>query len=199
MFVNNATELAHGVTVCSVPRPGGHGAACGGGSSGRGHSAPHAEWISPFLTEAPGLEWPQEMSHQSLSPQAPGDCLQPFGTRCFPRSKRGQFSLFQLDGAAVGSPGCGSTILSFGILQSRIHHPRSGLREVFMDSRWQRLSVCPSPPVLPLLPFILLAPRTPLLPLQGPRRCWRYHSDITAQLGWFGVKLALGSSLEKQL
>lgn len=91
------------------------------------------------------------------------------------------------------------TILSFGILQSRIHHPRSGLREVFMDSRWQRLSVCPSPPVLPLLPFILLAPRTPLLPLQGPRRCWRYHSDITAQLGWFGVKLALGSSLEKQL
>lgn len=161
MFVNNATELAHGVTVCSVPRPGGHGAACGGGSSGRGHSAPlAAPHFSPRLQ---GWSGPRKCPASPSLHRPRVIVCSPLGRGAFPDPSEASFPFSSWMEPPLALQAAG-TILSLGILQSRIHHPRSGLREVFMDSRWQRLSVCPSPPVLPLLPFILLAPRTPLLP-----------------------------------
>lgn len=155
------------------PGPGGHGAARGGGSSGRGHSArPVLLWGSSVSSSRlPALRWAQGMPRGTLSPPSPGDFLQPRGTRSFPHAEHSQScSLFQRDGAARGSPrpeqhsGQDPELWDPAELNpSQFRTPGGSV-----DSRWQRLSVCPSLPVLPLptlppLPFIILAPSSSLL------------------------------------
>lgn len=174
MFVINATKLAHQAAVCNVPLapeatalPA--GAAAQGGDIRLGRCPSWGSSVSS--SRLPALRWAQAMSRGTLPPPSPGDFLQPRGTRSFPHAEHSQScSLFQRDGAAGGSPrpeehsGQDPELWDPAELNpSQFRIPGGST-----DSRWQRLSVCPSLPVLPLptlppLPFIIFAPSSSLL------------------------------------